>query len=559
MPALSPAERLKPVRILHLEDNRDDCVLIRQKLLNGGLECALLPAATRAEYERAIQAGGIDLILSAYTLPGYSGEAALTAARTSCPAVPFIFVSGTLGEEKAVDALKGGATDYVLKARLERLVPAVRRALDEARERRRRRETEAALSMSDARVQEMTDKQRQLEAQLQQAQKMDMIGQLAGGIAHDFNNLLTVINGHSSLLLDKPDLPPRFVNSIKEIFVAGGRAAGLTRQLLIFSRKDQSDSRPVDLNEIIVEISTMLRRMIGEHIRLDLDLARGLPPILADAGMIEQVLLNLVVNARDAMPKGGSLVISTGAAEITAADGPRHPAAMPGPHVCLGVRDAGSGIAPDILPRIFEPFFTTKALGKGTGLGLSTVFAITRQHHGWVEVESEVGLGTVFRVYLPVAPAEARVTPVAPRETGLALPGRETILLVEDEASVREFASIVLQMHGYKVLQAASGVEALETWEWHGEKISLLLTDLVLPDDITGPELAEKLRARRPDLKVLFCSGYNPETASQILSAHPGFTFLRKPYQPRTLARAVREMLDCGIVTPATPSQTPFA
>jgi signal transduction histidine kinase/ActR/RegA family two-component response regulator len=423
----------------------------------------------------------------------------------------------------------------------------------------RRLPPEAAAMTPETRLREMEEKQQQLEAQLLQAHKMETIGQLAGGIAHDFNNLLTVINGHSALLLDRPDLPPALANSVKEIFVAGGRAASLTRQLLIFSRKDQGVNRPVDLNEIIEETSSMLRHMIGEHIKLELDLTHGLPPILADVVMVEQVLLNLVVNGRDAMPKGGSLLISTGSRAITDADRPRQSEAKTGRYVCLSVRDTGCGIAPDILPRIFEPFFTTKAPGKGTGLGLSTVFGIIRQHQGWVEVESEIGTGPGFRAFLPAAPDDSPVAPARPDEAALAQPGRETILLVEDELSVREFACTVLQMHGYRVLQAASGVEAMEVWKWHGEKIALLLTDLVLPDDITGPELAERLRARRPSLKVLFCSGYNQETASQFLASHPGFTFLRKPYKPKTLARAVREMLDLGVVTPASPSQVPFA
>jgi CheY-like chemotaxis protein len=368
-----------------------------------------------------------------------------------------------------------------------------------------------------------------------------------------------VINGYSNLLLDKQDLPPHVVESLKHIFVAGGRAANLTRQLLIFSRKSHPHNQSLDLNEVVDAVIAMLRRMIGENIRLEVDLARPLPRIMADAGMLEQIMMNLAVNARDAMPKGGSLVLSTGSCEATAADCAQNPEAKPGAYVMLGVRDTGYGIPPEILPRIFEPFFTTKEEGKGTGLGLATVFGIARQHQGWVEVESEVGTGTLFQVFFPVA-TEAQSAHLSPASENILLTGgKETILLVEDEESVRSFARTVLEMHGYKVLEAGTGIEALDAWKWYHDKISLLLTDLVLPDEITGHELAERLQVEKPELRVLYSSGYNPAQARDVLKLKTGFCFLQKPYQPKTLARIVREVLDNGTVNSTSPSQAPFA
>jgi two-component system cell cycle sensor histidine kinase/response regulator CckA len=386
---------------------------------------------------------------------------------------------------------------------------------------------------------------------------MESVGQLAGGIAHDFSNMLTVINGYSMLLLDRPELPPALAESLKHIYVAGGRAANLTRQLLIFSRKSYAHRQSIDLNEAVETLAAMLRRMIGEHIRLELDLAHPLPRVLADTSMLEQVLMNLAVNARDAMPKGGGLVIATGSGETTAEDGRRHPDAKPGPHVWLGVRDTGCGIPAEILPRIFEPFFTTKEEGKGTGLGLATVFGIARQHEGWVDVESEVGAGTLFRVFLPIAPLQSEEVRTA-ADNLLVQGGKEVILLVEDEEAVRAYARTVLEMNGYKVLEAASGVDALEVWKRHRDRIALLVTDLVMPDEMTGLELAQRLVVEKPGLKVLFSSGYNPEMAAAALQTEAGYSFLHKPYQPKTLARMVREMLDKGTVTATSASQTPF-
>ena len=528
--------QLPPLRILHWEDNSLDRASIGRALAAGGLACTFTPAVTPREYETALRGGPWDLILSDFTLPPLDGAQALALANELRPDVPFIFVSGAISAERAVESLKNGASDYVPKSSLDRLVPAVLRARREAEERHRRRQVEQALQAS-------VSESKQLEAQLLQTQKMESIGQLAGGVAHDFNNMLTVINGRASLLLDyEANLPPSVIDGLKEIYVAGERAASLTRQLLMFSRQQAVDREPLDLNELIEEVAQMLGRLIGEHLVLDLRLARPLPLIEADSGMMEQILLNLAVNARDAMPGGGRLSIATELRSVSPADLRRQPQARPGDFVCLRVTDTGCGIPPDVMPRIFEPFYTTKAVGQGTGLGLATVFGIVKQHEGWIEVESTADVGTTFQVLLPVAATPAVRRPVSrpPMVTG----GKETILLVEDEPSVREFAAAVLQKYGYSVLQAISGVEALEVWKWYAPRIALLVTDIVMPDGLTGIELADKLQHEKPGLPVVLASGYNQETFGQIFKPRPGIRLIYKPFLPRALAVIVREALD---------------
>jgi nitrogen fixation negative regulator NifL len=393
-----------------------------------------------------------------------------------------------------------------------------------------------------ASVRDVTER-KQLEEQVRQSQKLDTVGQLAGGVAHDFNNVLTVIQGHASLLLDKGDLAPDIASSLKEIYSAGERAANLTRQLLVFSRKQEIRTQTMNLNEVIKDVTKMLRRLLDEDIALRVDFATPLPNIQADAGMMGQVLMNLVVNARDAMPRGGRLSVRTAPVTLDAERTRRHGEARPGEVVWLSVSDTGSGISPEVLSHIFDPFFTTKEPGKGTGLGLSIVFAIVKQHQGWVEVKTEVGQGTTFEVYLPAVRATAaggRKAPAQDRLPG----GTETILLVEDEASVRFLAAIILQRCGYRVLEAASGVKALEVWKEHDREIQLLLTDMVMPDGLSGRELADQLRVQRPDLKVIYTSGYSREIIGNKSLHLEGMNYLAKPYQSRELAQAVRDCLD---------------
>ncbi len=386
---------------------------------------------------------------------------------------------------------------------------------------------------------DVTDRQR-LEAELLQAQKMEAIGRLAGGVAHDFNNLLTVILGNATQLLE--DAPVR--DEAREIVSASERAANLTKQLLLFIRKQVMQQRDLDLNVVLGDMTRMLQRILGEDVALRATFAGGLPLVHADQGMMEQVLLNLAVNSRDAMPHGGELHVAT-RLSVSAADDAHRPADLgAGVYVCMSVRDTGTGIPPETLERIFEPFFTTKDLGKGTGLGLATVYGIVAQHEGRVVVESQLGAGTTFRVYLPAAAAARRDDP-APETPAVARQGNtECLLVVEDEAAVREMAARVLRRYGYRVLTAASGTEALDVWQAHGVDIDLLLTDLVMPGGMTGFALAARLSAGCPNLRVLFTSGYSRELSAGDVSLEAGVDFLEKPYRVEQLVAIVRRRLD---------------
>jgi CheY-like chemotaxis protein len=317
----------------------------------------------------------------------------------------------------------------------------------------------------------------------------------------------------------------------------------LTRQLLTFSRKKEIDVSPLDLNEVLGNMTKMLGRVIGEDIKLQCNYASNLPTTEADEGMMEQVLMNLAVNARDAMPDGGGLIIGTDRVVADAAFVQSNPEARAGEFVRLSVRDTGCGMTPEVKARIFEPFFTTKVVGKGTGLGLATVFGIVKQHQGWIEVESQVGVGTTFKVFLPAVPRSV-AAPAQAVATAEARGGHETILLVEDEAALRGLTRLVLQRYGYRVLEAASGVEALSVWEKHKGQIELLVTDMVMPEGLTGRELAKQLRAHRPALKVIYVSGYSLDSSGTTFRRRDASTFLQKPYHPRKLAQTIRLCLD---------------
>jgi PAS domain S-box-containing protein len=381
-----------------------------------------------------------------------------------------------------------------------------------------------------------------LETQLRQAQKMEAIGQLAGGVAHDFNNILTVIQGSASLLLNPQLKPAEKSDCSHQIIRAAERAAGLIRQLLLFGRKQVMQPVNLDLNEVVGGMTRMLKRILGEDIALRSDFASSLPPVFGDAGMIEQVVLNLAINSRDAMPGGGRLAIATGAETLDERQAQLNPDASPGPHVWLAVSDTGCGIPPENLPRIFEPFFTTKDVGKGTGLGLATVYGIIRQHRGWITVDSEPGKGSTFRICLPAA-AGARAGEKTPVHQQQLPRGTETVLLVEDDLPVRLLVGNLLQRCGYIVLQAESGAAALRIWWQHLEKIHLLLTDLVMPDGVTGRQLARQLQSEKPDLKVIYTSGYSAE-AGEGPALIDGVNFLQKPYPSGKLAKTVRNCLD---------------
>ena len=381
-----------------------------------------------------------------------------------------------------------------------------------------------------------------LERQLRQAQKMEAIGQLAAGVAHDFNNILTVVQGHAGLMQQglAPGSPQR--ESLEQIMGATARAATLIRQLLMFSRKQVMQFRHLDLNDILHNAIKMLERLVGEHVQIAFRPQSPIPAIHADSSMVEQIAMNLAVNARDAMPNGGRVSISTSLERIHRAPTPMDPEERDGDYVCLTFSDSGIGMDTTILTRIFEPFFTTKPVGNGTGLGLSTVFGIVRQHKGWVEVESKPNHGTIFRVYFPASrePAE-KPAPVV--DTALRR-GRETVLVAEDEEDLRQMVVNVLKIQGYTVLEAASGRDALEVWEQANRPVDLLLTDMVMPGGIMGGELAERLSKLCPRLKVIYTSGYSPGMAGKDASLMERRNFLPKPYSIGKLAQFVRECLD---------------
>ena len=385
---------------------------------------------------------------------------------------------------------------------------------------------------------------KRLEEQFRQSQKMDAIGQLAGGVAHDFNNILTVIQGHAMLLRTSGVISGPMSGSAQQICEAAERAAGLTRQLLTFSRRQMMQPKPLDLNTVVSNMTRMLGRILGEDIALQFNYSPNLPMVRADVGMMEQVLLNLAVNSRDAMPAGGQLIVRVSVQDFGREAAREHPEGEAGRFVCVSVQDTGCGIEPSVLPRIFEPFFTTKTVGKGTGLGLATVYGIVKQHHGWVEVESQVGRGTTFHVFLPSSgEGKAAIAGAAALEEA-ARGGKETILVVEDEPPVRDLVSKVLAGRGYNVLQATSGAHALEVWREQKEKIDLLLTDVVMPDGMTGRDLAEKVQAERPGLKAIFTSGYSADIVGKDFIIQDGLNFLQKPYAPQKLVRMVRNCLD---------------
>jgi two-component system, cell cycle sensor histidine kinase and response regulator CckA len=384
---------------------------------------------------------------------------------------------------------------------------------------------------------------RHLEEQLRQSQKMEAVGMLAGGIAHDFNNLLTIITGYSQLILNTlgPQDPNR--HSAEQIIKAGDRAAALTRQLLAFSRRQVLQPRVLDLNKLVSSLGVMLQRLIGEDVELRLVLPADLGRVSADPGQIEQVLMNLAVNSRDAMPRGGVLTIETGHVMLDTQYTARHVAVKPGPYVLLAVSDNGTGMDKATRDRLFEPFFTTKSAGRGTGLGLSTVFGIVKQSGGSVDVYSEPGTGTTVKVYLPrieqAAPAESE----RPRKPSVR--GSETILVAEDDEMVRSLVRETLEREGYKVLAASDPLDARRIADTHGEGIQLLITDVVMPK-LSGRELAGQLMARRPEMKVLYMSGYTDNAVINSGILQKEVAFLQKPFTPAALTEKVREVLETG-------------
>ena len=508
--------------VLIIEDSEDDAVMVLRELKRAGYDVDSTRVDSADTLKASLAARQWDLVISDFSMPRFSGTDALKLVRSSGSDAPFIFVSGTMGEDTAVAALKDGAHDYLVKTNLKRLVPAVQRELREAEERRQRK---------------------RLEQHVHQLQKFEAIGRLAGGVAHDFNNLLGVILGQSEILLDRSH-DEGITRGLEMIRESARRGASLTRQLLAFGRRQILEPKVLNLNVILADVEKLLQRVIGEDIELVFQTNTKIGSVEADPGQLEQVIVNLATNARDAMPAGGRLTIATANVDLDEAYADRRVVVRPGHYVQLVVSDTGCGIDRETQSHIFEPFFTTKEQGKGTGLGLATVYGIVKQSGGYIWVYSEPGHGTAFKVYLPMVEAVAE----SPRsvERSEELPrGSETILVVEDDASLREVTCEFLQSSGYTVISAELSREALHLAESHNGPIDLLLTDLIMPK-MNGRELATRLIKARPGMKVLYVSGY----ADGILRAgvhgplEEGLAFLQKPYTRRMLTRKIREVLD---------------
>ena len=527
-----------PLNVLIVGNSADGAALLVDELRGCGFDPRWQRVETEADYLEKLKAP-VDLVLSDYSMPRFSGLRAVHLLRESGLNVPLIIVSSARGsdasgEERAVECLKAGATDYLLKDGLRRLGLAVERALREVPGRTERKKNEV---------------------QFIEAQKMEVLGHLAGGVAHDFNNILAVIIGYGEMMIASvaPDDPKH--EYATEILQATERASALTRQLLLFTRKEAVQPTILDLGRVVEDTNKMLRRLINENVALTILSGEKLGHIKADAGYVGQVLINLAVNARDAMQNGGQLTIETKNVTLDNNYAAKHAGATPGDYVLLEVSDTGTGITEDVKRRMFEPFFTTKPKGTGTGLGLMTCQTIAKQCGGHIEVSSELGKGTTFSVYFPRVEQPLDKNTEVPKDKPLRR-GTETLLLVEDEPSVRHLACSVLEAQGYTVLRANNGQDGLDVvLEHKGSPISLVVTDVVMPQ-MSGKMMAEWLKATYPELRVLFTSGYTDDTATLQGVLEPGVAFLPKPYSPATLTHEVRELLDNSQT--ATRSTPPF-
>jgi two-component system cell cycle sensor histidine kinase/response regulator CckA len=658
----------KPLRVLLVEDSEQDAELIVCELQRGGYDVIFERVQTAEAMKLALEGGDWDMVLSDYSLPGFSGTGALELLTATGRDLPFIVISGTIGEETAVASLKAGAHDFLTKGHLARLLPAIAREQQDLAERRERRRAQNALrhlenqhrslvehavfgiyqstlegrflmvnpalvnmlgyestrelldvdeqslyaepdaavailrrmretgqitgeeamwrrkngdlirvrlsgrlasAPPDERlvvevfVEDVTERHR-LEAQLRQAQKMEAIGQLAGGVAHDFNNMLTAILGYTALLTDQIGPEEPIGQDLREISGAAQRAAALTKQLLAFSRQQTTPISALDVTKAVQNIDALLRRLIGEQIRIKTALADDLHSAMAETSLLDQMLINLCVNARDAMPEGGTLTIEARNVEIDQKADGRLPEAKSGSFVRLSVSDTGTGMSPEVRARIFEPFFTTKERGRGTGLGLAAVYGTVKQLGGFITVDSAPGCGSTFHLHLPKADGSLEA-PLAELSKTTNTAGNETVLLVEDEDSVRSFVKLSLKRHGYRVIDAHSGERALTLLESNGAGVQVLLTDLILPG-IDGRELAARITRKRPHVRVLYMSGYmdrvvgndtgGPADAGTSggfatlgsLGSHLGrdraIQLLEKPFTAQTLLRRLRQLLE---------------
>ncbi|HWR98109.1 MAG TPA: response regulator [Candidatus Methanoperedens sp.] len=517
-----------PLRLLLIEDSEEDALLLLHMLRREGYEVRHRRVEDAAGLSAALDEGGWDLVISDYSLPQFSGPNALALFRQRGLDVPFLVVSGAVGEEAAVALMKAGANDFITKGNLERVPLAVRRELADADVRRRDRRA--------------TAEKQELQSQLLQAQKMEAIGVLTAGVAHDFNNILGAIQIYADLALLKTTKGLAPDNELNQVIKATERAAGLARQLLLFSRKQPLELVPLDPAQLVEELMKMLRRIIGERIEVRTEIAADCSRVMGDSGGIEQVIMNLAVNARDAMADGGALTIALGTVEVEESYCVGVLGSRPGTFVRLVVEDSGCGMAPETAQRIFEPFFTTKPAGKGTGLGLSVVYGIVQQHGGWITVRSAPGAGTRFEAYFPVAPVSTAAAAGALRDREDLLGAGERILLVEDEESYRMIVSEALRAHAYAVETAAGVAEATLRLGEARVPYALVFSDVALGDG-NGFDLALRVRSLAPGTLVLLTSGYADESSRipQIRAA--GIPFLPKPYALSALLIAIRDLL----------------
>jgi two-component system, cell cycle sensor histidine kinase and response regulator CckA len=494
-----------PIRVLMVEDSEDDADLIARELRRGGYE----PVTERVDSAEAMQAAldraKWDLVICDFSMPQFSGKDALRLLRASGSEAPFIFVSGTIGEDTAVAALKQGAQDYLLKDNLKRLIPAVQRELLEVARHRQ---------------------QNQLEKEIEQLRKFEAMGRLAGGVAHDFNNLLGIVTACAELLHGHVDAESeQYIENIGE---AAKRGAALTKQLLAFSRKQQAQVEVFNLNERLKEMSKLLRPLMGDDVEIVLQRRSEAAIVEIDPGQLDQILINLAVNARDAMRHGGKLIIESSVVDFDEGFAHEHAALNAGRYVVLAVSDNGCGMDEATRSRIFEPFFTTKGMGKGTGLGLSTVYGIVKQSGGHIWVYSEMERGSTFKIYFPSADHKLGAAP-EPKDHGL--PARRegiTILLAEDDPVMRKLTRKMLEEHGYTVLEASDGRAALEVMSETQTNVNLALTDVVMKG-MTGPELVLHLTDSYPSIRVVYMSGYTGELVTNQ-GADSAIRLLEKPF-----------------------------
>jgi two-component system cell cycle sensor histidine kinase/response regulator CckA len=636
---VTTAAPVRRVRILHLEDDDTDAELI-EATLGAGLDCELRRVVGRADYLAALEEEGFDVILADYSLPAFSGLAALAAARARRPDLPFIFISGTLGDERAVDTLKAGATDYVLKDHLSHLLPVVRRALDEAGERAARRQAEERLreqaalldltheavfvqdmeyhvrywnrgaeklyswpaeeamgqdvthlldvgnraDLSEARSVVLQDgvwtgilqqrtrdgrdlvvqsswtlvrdgsgtprsilvvntdvtEMRKLEAKFLRSQRMESIGTLAGGIAHDLNNVLSPILMAVGLLRRQIQ-DPRGRRILETLDTSAQRGADMIRQILTFARGAEGERVPLQPAHLIREMQKIAEETFPKSISVRADVGEGLWVVSGQATPLQQVLMNLCVNARDAMPQGGTLSLSAENVSLDERAARSNPKARPGPYVLIKVSDTGTGIPPEVMDRMFDPFFTTKGLGHGTGLGLSTTLSIVESHGGFVDVYSEVDHGTAFNVFLPALPAGSAERAAAAAET--APPGSgELVLVVDDEPSILEITRETLEDNGYRVLTAPNGRAALAAYDRHRGEVRVVLTDMSMPL-MDGAATIKALLALDPDARIIACSGLRSDPGAEQVKGLKVKAFLTKPYTASTLLATLQKVL----------------